>query len=94
MGGVEVESRAFVSPIAQEGLYVLDTASWRKVRPVMDKDRCVECGLCMSFCPVFSIGRGEGGRHLISYSHCKGCALCARECPKKAIAMIAEVGKP
>lgn len=89
-----MESRAFTTPIAQEGLYVLDTASWRTVRPVMDKDKCVECGTCMAFCPVLSVRRAEGKKHLISLEFCKGCGICATECPKGAIAMIDEGGRP
>jgi pyruvate ferredoxin oxidoreductase delta subunit len=87
-----MESRAFVSPIAQEGLYVLDTASWRTVRPVMDKEKCVECGLCMAICPVLSIRRDDNKKHRISYDYCKGCGLCARECAKKAIDLVDEGG--
>jgi pyruvate ferredoxin oxidoreductase delta subunit len=87
-----MESRAFVTPIAQEGLYVLDTASWRTARPVMDKEKCVECGLCMAICPVLSIRRDGDKKHFISYDHCKGCGLCAKECAKKAIGMANEGG--
>lgn len=84
-------SRAFKTPIGNEGLYVLDTASWRNFRPVMDKDKCSNCGICMSICPVMSIHR-EGKEYSISYDFCKGCGICAVECPKKAIEMKDEGG--
>lgn len=81
--------RTFITPIGDEGLYTLDTASWRDFRPVMNKEKCIECGICLTICPVCSIVR-EGKKYLITYDYCKGCALCARECPKKAIDMLPE----
>lgn len=87
-----MNARNFVTPIGNEGIYILDTAAWRTERPVMDKDKCVECGLCMAFCPVNSIGRKEAA-HFIDYNYCKGCGVCATECPKKAIDMKPEGGE-
>ncbi len=83
--------RTFRTPIGDEGMYVLDTASWRIVRPVMDKTKCIECGICLTLCPVRSI-YGKDGKYYISYDYCKGCGICAHECPKKAIAMVPEGG--
>ena len=79
-----------VTPLGNQGIYILDTASWRVVRPVMDKNRCVNCGICLTLCPVGNI-YAEGKQILISYDYCKGCGLCAAECPKRAISMEAEV---
>lgn len=85
-------SRAFKTPVGNEGLYLLDTAAWRDFRPVIDKEKCTNCGICMSYCPVMSIVR-EGEKEIkISYTQCKGCGLCAVECPKKAIEMKDEGG--
>jgi Pyruvate/2-oxoacid:ferredoxin oxidoreductase delta subunit len=28
---------------------------------------------------------------VVDYDYCKGCGVCANECPKKAIAMVPEV---
>lgn len=78
-----------VTPLGNEGIYVLDTASWRVVRPVMDKEKCINCGICLGYCPVNSVYY-EDGRYLISYDYCKGCGICAAECPKKAIDMVPE----
>ena len=80
----------FISPIGNEGLYILDTASWRTVKPVMDKDKCVECGICMTLCPVCAIEGTENKIYLINYSYCKGCGICAQVCPHNAIDMISE----
>ena len=45
----------FVTPLGNEGMYVLDTAAWRIVRPVMNKETCINCGICMGYCPVNSV---------------------------------------
>ena len=80
----------FVTPLGNDGMYILDTAAWRIVRPVMDKEKCINCGVCMGYCPVNSI-YAEEGEILISYDYCKGCGICAAECPKQAINMEQEV---
>lgn len=78
-----------ISPIGEKGLYILDTASWRTERPVMDAGKCRKCGLCLTYCPVNSIiGTGDGYR--ITYDYCKGCGICAKECPHQAIEMVLE----
>lgn len=82
-----MQDRKFVTPVGDTGLYVLDTASWRTVKPVMDKDICVNCGLCSKFCPVNSIEKDDKGSYVIDYSFCKGCGICSYECPVKAITM-------
>lgn len=84
--------RSFISPIGREGIYILDTASWRALRPVLDSSRCIGCGLCMAYCPVNSVVRTGEKQFEISYEYCKGCGICARECPKQAITMAEERG--
>lgn len=34
--------RLHITPIGDDGMYVLDTASWRVFRPVMNKEKCIE----------------------------------------------------
>lgn len=79
-----------ISPIGEKGLYILDTASWRTERPVMNLDRCIRCGLCLTYCPVNSIIGTEDGGYRITYDYCKGCGICAKECPHQAIEMVLE----
>ncbi len=79
--------KVFVTPVGNKGMYVLDTSSWRTHKPVMDKSSCINCGICMGYCPVNSVKYSEEKRYYICYDYCKGCGICAVECPKKAISM-------
>lgn len=66
------------------------TGGWRTYKPVHVADRCIHCLRCWILCPDSSV-LVEGGRVIgFDYDHCKGCGLCARECPAKchAIEMI------
>ncbi len=84
-------NKKFVTPVGNKGMYVLDTATWRTHRPVMDKSRCVNCGMCLGYCPVNSVRFSENSGYYICYDYCKGCGICAVECPKSAISMVKEV---
>lgn len=81
-----------ITPIGNETMYILDTASWRNFRPEIDREKCVNCGICFAYCPVNSVSESSGV-YQISLIYCKGCGICARECPRKAITMVPEGGK-
>ncbi len=66
-----------------------DTGSWRKNRPVVDADSCIYCGFCYIYCPVQCM-EDQGDSFAPNLDFCKGCGICAQECPKKVIAMISE----
>lgn len=83
--------KVFVTPVGNKGMYVLDTSSWRTHRPVVDKSKCINCGMCMAYCPVNSVKYSEEKGYFICYDYCKGCGICAVECPKQAISMEKEV---
>jgi len=51
---------------------------------------CTECELCLIFCPDVAIRRRPGGRFEIDLDYCKGCGVCAAECPRGAIVMTKE----
>lgn len=90
---MEKQERLHITPIGDDGIYVLDTASWRVHRPVMDKETCIECGICLTLCPVNAIVGTAEKKYQITYDYCKGCGICANECPRKAIVMTLEGGK-
>jgi len=63
------------------------TGEWRTERPVWDKEKCSQCMLCFIFCPDNSIEVKDEKMVGIDYEHCKGCGICAKECPRAAICM-------
>ncbi len=68
-----------------------ETGAWRSSRPILDKEKCTHCMFCWLFCPDGSI-RVENGKVMgIDLAHCKGCGICAAECPRKAISMMEEI---
>ena len=66
------------------------TGGWRALKPEINKDKCIKCGICWQFCPDNSIKMDKEGRATVDYDFCKGCGICARECPVKCITMIKE----
>lgn len=78
------------------------THDWRTLRPVIDQERCIRCRLCWLYCPEGTIieldkpyttktGRKYTKTYKVNYDYCKGCGICAQECPAKAIKMVEEV---
>ena len=69
-----------------------NVAGWRTYRPIHDSEKCTNCLRCWIFCPDSAIQVKDGKVVGIDYEHCKGCGICARECPEKvrAIEMKAE----
>jgi len=65
------------------------TGDWRAFRPVIDEKKCVNCLSCWIFCPDASVIRHDKFVS-INYDYCKGCGICANECPVNAISMIEE----
>ena len=71
------------------------TGQWRNKRPVMDPALClaaksgkVTCQICWVYCPDGCIAKGAGP--VIDLTYCKGCGICAEECPAGAIVMVPE----
>ncbi len=51
--------------------------------------RCTGCDTCLVYCPEGIICR-DGARYAIDPDYCKGCGICAAECPRQAMRMAAE----
>ena len=67
-----------------------NTGSWRTFKPIIDKKECINCLMCWIYCPDSSIIVSDGKVVEIDYQHCKGCGICANNCPKKCIKMVKE----
>ncbi|MFB0558553.1 MAG: 4Fe-4S binding protein [Candidatus Bathyarchaeia archaeon] len=67
-----------------------NVANWRIVRPEIDEDKCVKCGLCSQYCPEEAVTLDENRKPQIDMRFCKGCGICANECPQEAIEMVKE----
>jgi len=63
---------------------------WRAQRPVVIREKCVKCAVCWAFCPVQCLFERPGWFD-VNYDTCKGCGICANECPHRAIVMVEEV---
>lgn len=66
------------------------TGSWRTFKPVIDFEKCTQCLFCFIFCPDSSIVTEDGKVVGVDLKHCKGCGICAAECPRDAISMVEE----
>lgn len=60
-----------------------ETGSWRTERPAFDPTICTSCLICWITCPDTSILVENGKVIGIDTKHCKGCGICAKECPTK-----------
>ena len=60
-----------------------ETGDWRTYKPVWHEDKCIHCLACWIVCPDASVNVSDGKFVGFDYAHCKGCGLCAAECPTK-----------
>jgi len=62
-----------------------------EARRCLSCGNCFECDNCYGVCPDNAVIKlGPGNRFLFNYDYCKGCGLCAAECPCGAIDMVPE----
>lgn len=62
-----------------------------EARRCLSCGNCFECDNCYGVCPDNAVTKlGPGKRFEFKYDYCKGCSLCATECPCGAITMIPE----
>jgi len=58
-----------------------------EARRCMSCGNCFGCDNCYGVCPDNAILKLADGQYAIDYDYCKGCGLCAVECPCGAIEM-------
>ena len=51
---------------------------------VIDKTKCVSCGVCWSICPYSAISPDEHNHAEVNPALCKGCGLCMASCRSSA----------
>jgi pyruvate ferredoxin oxidoreductase delta subunit len=80
----EVEPGGIISEPGNASSY--HTGTWRSQRPVYLEEKCIRCWRCYIMCPDSAIsGDTENNRMVWNYDYCKGCGICAYECPVDAI---------
>lgn len=72
--------------------YTATVASWRVIKPVYNRDICIDCQNCWVWCPDSSIISRDKQILGIDYDHCKGCGVCVEVCPTnpKSLLMFGE----
>jgi 2-oxoacid:acceptor oxidoreductase delta subunit (pyruvate/2-ketoisovalerate family) len=62
-----------------------------EARRCLSCGNCFECDNCYGVCPDNAVIKlGPGKRFKFNYDYCKGCGVCAAECPCGAIRMVPE----
>jgi NADPH-dependent glutamate synthase beta subunit-like oxidoreductase len=62
---------------------------------ISESRRCFSCGVCnacdncWAFCPDVAISRTDG-IYEVNLDYCKGCGICAQECPRGVISLVEE----
>ena len=55
----DVEIGAIATEPGSANLY--KTGDWRSMRPVVNKDHCIRCGVCFIFCPDMAVAKTDEG---------------------------------
>ena len=68
-----------------------ESNSLLEARRCLSCGNCFECDNCLNVCSDEAVVKlGPGNRFRFDYDNCKGCGMCAQECPCGAIEMVAE----
>ena len=76
-------------PMSLGSMLYNKTGAWRNIKPIIELENCIQCGICWKFCPDVAIYI-EDEWPVTDYDYCKGCGICAEECPKDCITMVEE----
>ena len=62
--------------------------------PVVDYEKCIECGACVDMCPNDVYETGTSRPNVIHPEGCiKGCRGCGANCPTEAITYMGDTGE-
>lgn len=61
-----------------------------EARRCMSCGNCFGCDNCFGVCPDNAVLKLQPGKYEFKYDYCKGCGVCAEECPCGAISMVPE----
>ncbi|UTB31899.1 MAG: 4Fe-4S binding protein [Methanobacterium sp. ERen5] len=79
-------------PEAEQGIAYIENAGINvsPIKRVVKKDEnmCIDCGACVSLCPVHAIIVDDDWTVEVKDKECIGCKLCSYSCPTKAIKVI------
>ncbi|MCE7699451.1 MAG: 4Fe-4S binding protein [Methanobacterium paludis] len=74
---------------AEEGIKFLEKEgiNLNPIKRVVKKDdeKCIDCGACVSLCPVTAISIEDDWSVEVDDKLCIGCGVCTYSCPMKAI---------
>lgn len=66
---------------SENSSYTASVADWRLVKPIFNKDYCIDCQFCWVYCPDVSIISRDKKLIGVDMDHCKGCGICVEACP-------------
>jgi ferredoxin len=82
----EIESFCEVGSSEHSYTEIMSEGEWPAWYPIIDDERCTNCGQCANFCLFGVYENTEGKVKVINPKGCKNnCPACARICPQTAI---------
>ncbi|MCQ2345231.1 MAG: 4Fe-4S binding protein [Paludibacteraceae bacterium] len=80
----QLRGREYCNTICPVGSFLGFISRWTIFRPVIDTDRCVNCGVCGHKCKAQCI---DTANHQVDMSRCIGCYDCIGNCKEGAISI-------
>jgi len=67
-----------------EGMSQVNEMARRALRVSIDPERCDQCDICYTVCPVQAVRRAETHNYIV-HEECIQCTMCVNYCPQDAI---------
>ncbi|MEK7205983.1 MAG: 4Fe-4S binding protein [candidate division NC10 bacterium] len=78
------------APVTEQRMMI--TGNWRTYRPVINREECNLCMMCVIFCPDASWQLNEAEDEVVwNADFCKGCLMCVNECTHGALSKAHEL---